>query len=69
VNIVPNVQRLAASANASYLSVDVYVFLIKNLRRYGWGNIDGARLAVTYRRGPGSRRGFSRGKSWRCDQR
>jgi len=43
VNIVPNVQRLAASANASYLSVDVYVFLIKNLRGYGSGKIDGAR--------------------------
>jgi hypothetical protein len=64
-----NIRRLAASANASYLSVDVYVFLIKSLRRYGWGNIGGARLTVTYRRRPGSGRGFSRGKSRRCDRR
>ena len=35
VDIVPNVRRLAASAHASYLSVDAYVFLIKSLRRYG----------------------------------
>jgi hypothetical protein len=42
--------ELAAPANAFYRSVDVYVFLIKSLRRYGWGNIRGAWLAVTYRR-------------------
>jgi hypothetical protein len=41
--------ELAATANASYRSVDVYVFLIK-LRRDGWRNIRGAWLAVTYRR-------------------
>jgi hypothetical protein len=64
-----NVRRLAASANASDLSVDAYVFLIKSLRRYGWGNIDGARLMVTYRRRPRSGRGFSRGKSRRYDRR
>jgi hypothetical protein len=69
VNIVPTFLRLAASANASYLSVDVYVFLIKSLRRYGWANIGGARLTVTYRRRPWSGRGFSRGKSLRCDHR
>jgi hypothetical protein len=40
----------AAPANASYRSVDVYIFLIKSLRRYGWWNIRGAWLAVTYRR-------------------
>jgi hypothetical protein len=42
--------ELAAPANASYRSVDVYIFLIKSLRRYGWWNIRGAWLAVTYRR-------------------
>jgi hypothetical protein len=42
--------ELAAPANASYRSVNAYVFLIKSLRRYGWGNIRGAWLAVTYRR-------------------
>jgi hypothetical protein len=39
--------ELAAPANASYRSVDIYVFLIKSLRRYGWRNIRGAWLAVT----------------------
>jgi hypothetical protein len=42
--------ELAAPANASYRSVDVYIFPIKSLRRYGWWNIRGAWLAVTYRR-------------------
>jgi hypothetical protein len=42
--------ELATPADASYRSVDVYIFLIKSLRRYGWWNIRGAWLAVTYRR-------------------
>jgi hypothetical protein len=42
--------ELAAPANAFYRSVDVYVFLIRSLGRYGWGNIRGAWLAVTCRR-------------------
>jgi hypothetical protein len=69
MNIVSTSRRLAASANVSYLSVDVYVFLINSLRRYGRPNIGGARLTVTYRRRPGSGRGFSCGKSRHCDRR
>jgi hypothetical protein len=61
--------ELAAPANASYRSVDVYIFLIESLRRYGWRNISSAWLAVTYRRRPGSGCGFSRGQYRRCNRR
>ena len=60
--------ELAAPANASYRSVDVYIFLIESLRRYGWRNISSAWLAVTYRRRPGSGCGFSRGQYRRCNR-
>jgi hypothetical protein len=51
---------LAASTNAVDLAVDVRVFFIKTLLRYrrGRGNIGRARLAVAYRRRPGSGRRF-----------
>ena len=68
MDFVPKVRRSAASADASYLSVDVYVFLIKSLRGYGWGNIGGARLAMTDRRGPGSGCGFSPGQHRRGER-
>jgi hypothetical protein len=63
--------RLAAAAHVTYLTVDVRIFLIKGLLRCRsrCGNIRSARLAVTYRRRPGSGRGFSRGQCRRCDRR
>jgi hypothetical protein len=60
-DFVPKVLRSAASADVSYLSVDVDVFLIKGLWGYGWRNIGGARLAMTDRCGPGFGCGFSPG--------
>jgi hypothetical protein len=43
---------LAPPANVADLAVDVGVFLIQRLRRWRCRDIDGARLAVTDRRGP-----------------
>ena len=52
----PAALRLAASTNAFDLAVDVCVFFIKTLLRYRRRrvNIGRARLAVAYRRRPGS---------------
>jgi hypothetical protein len=52
----PPLCDLAASTNAFDLAVDVRVFFIKTLLRYRRGrvNIGRARLAVAYRRRPGS---------------
>jgi hypothetical protein len=49
---VQSLRRLAASANASDLAVDVRIFLIKDMLRdcRRCGDIGGTRLAVAYRR-------------------
>src|SRR3984893_9809992 len=53
---IPPFCDLAASTNVVDLAVDVRVFFIKTLLRYRCGrvNIGRARLAVAYRRRPGS---------------
>lgn len=61
LDIFPMCWLSAASANATYLSVDFYFLLIKGLWRYDWWNVRGAGLAVAYRRRPGSGRCFSCG--------
>jgi hypothetical protein len=52
IRTVESFRRLAASANATDLAVDVRIFLIKDILRDGrrCGDIGGTRLAVAYRR-------------------